>query len=93
MIISTKAGYYRWSGPYGEWGSKKNIIASCDQSLRRLELDYVDNFYNHRTDPDTLLEETAHALNLLVNQGKALYIGVSNYSPEQTKAIANILKN
>lgn len=92
LIISSKAGYYMWEGPYGEWGSKKSIIASCDQSLKRLGLDYVDIFYHHRPDPNTPLEETAHALNLLVNKGKALYIGVSNYSPTQTKQISDIFK-
>ncbi|MHC5374176.1 L-glyceraldehyde 3-phosphate reductase [Enterococcus sp. LJL120] len=92
IIISSKAGYYMWPGPYGEWGSKKNIIASCDQSLQRMQLDYVDIFYHHRPDPDTPLEETAHALDLLVKQGKALYVGVSNYSPEQTAAIAKLFK-
>ena len=92
LIISSKAGYYMWPGPYGEWGSKKNIIASCDQSLKRLQLDYVDLFYHHRPDPDTPLEETAQALDLLVRQGKALYIGVSNYSAEQTAAIAKIFR-
>lgn len=93
LIISSKAGYYMWPGPYGEWGSKKNLIASCDQSLQRLGLDYVDIFYHHRPDPDTPLAETAHALDLLVRQGKALYVGVSNYSAEQTKEIAKILKD
>ena len=92
LIISSKAGYYMWPGPYGEWGSKKNIVASCDQSLQRLGLDYVDIFYHHRPDPDTPLTETAHALDLLVRQGKALYIGVSNYTADQTKAIADIFK-
>lgn len=92
MIISSKAGYYMWEGPYGEWGSKKSIIASADQSLDRLGLDYVDIFYHHRPDPNTPLEETANALNLLVNQGKALYIGVSNYTPEQTKEISKIFR-
>lgn len=92
MIISSKAGYYMWPGPYGEWGSKKNLIASCDQSLKRLDLDYVDIFYHHRPDPDTPLEETAHALDLLVKQGKALYAGVSNYGPEDTKAMSDIMK-
>lgn len=93
LIISSKAGYYMWPGPYGEWGSKKNLIASCDQSLQRLGLDYVDIFYHHRPDPDTPLAETAHALDLVVRQGKALYVGVSNYSAEQTKEIAKILKD
>lgn len=92
MIISSKAGYYMWQGPYGEWGSKKNLIASCDQSLKRLGLDYVDIFYHHRPDPNTPLEETAHALDLLVRQGKALYVGISNYSAEQTAAMTKILK-
>ncbi|MFC6315595.1 aldo/keto reductase [Lapidilactobacillus achengensis] len=92
LIISSKAGYYMWPGPYGEWGSKKNIIASCDQSLQRLGLDYLDIFYHHRPDPDTPLLETAQALDLLVRQGKALYIGVSNYSTAQTQAIAQIFK-
>lgn len=92
MIISSKAGYYMWPGPYGEWGSKKNLIASCDQSLKRLGLDYVDIFYHHRPDPNTPLEETAHALDLLVQQGKALYVGISNYSAEQTAAMTKILK-
>lgn len=92
LIISSKAGYYMWPGPYGEWGSKKNLIASCDQSLKRMGLDYVDIFYHHRPDPDTPLEETAHALDLLVRQGKALYVGVSNYSAEQTKQMTAIMK-
>lgn len=92
MIISSKAGYYMWPGPYGEWGCKKNIIASCNQSLQRLQLDYVDIFYHHRPDPETPIEETAGALDLLVRQGKALYIGVSNYSAEQTRAIAKVFR-
>ena len=92
MIISSKAGYYMWPGPYGEWGSKKSIVASCDQSLTRLGLDYVDIFYHHRPDPDTPLEETAHALDLLVRQGKALYIGISNYSAATTLAMKRLLK-
>lgn len=92
MIISSKAGYYMWPGPYGEWGSKKNLIASCDQSLQRMGLDYVDIFYHHRPDPDTPLEETAQALDLLVRQGKALYVGVSNYNAEQTSAITKIFR-
>lgn len=88
MIISTKAGYYMWEGPYGDWGSKKYIVSSLDQSLKRLGLDYVDIFYHHRPDPHTPLEETIGALDLLVRQGKALYIGISNYRPEQAaKAI------
>ena len=92
IIVSTKAGYLMWEGPYGEWGSKKDIIASCNQSLKRLGLEYVDIFYHHRPDPNTPLEETAQALDLLVRQGKALYIGVSNYSPEQTLAVSKIFK-
>lgn len=92
MIISSKAGYYMWPGPYGKWGSKKSIVASCDQSLTRLGLDYVDIFYHHRPDPDTPLEETAHALDLLVRQGKALYIGISNYSAATTLAMTRLLK-
>ncbi|MGM0165978.1 L-glyceraldehyde 3-phosphate reductase [Enterococcus sp. AZ135] len=90
LIISSKAGYYMWPGPYGEWGSRKSIISSCDQSLKRMGLDYVDIFYSHRPDPDTPLEETALALDQLVHQGKALYVGVSNYSAEQTAEIAKI---
>lgn len=92
MIISTKAGYYMWPGPYGEWGSKKYLVSSLDQSLKRMGLDYVDIFYHHRPDPDTPLEETMSALDLVVRQGKALYIGLSNYRPEETRAAAKILK-
>jgi L-glyceraldehyde 3-phosphate reductase len=92
MIISTKAGYHMWEGPYGEWGSKKYLVSSLDQSLRRMGLDYVDIFYHHRPDPDTPLEETMAALDLIVRQGKALYAGISNYrAPEAAKAIS-ILK-
>jgi L-glyceraldehyde 3-phosphate reductase len=83
LIVSTKAGYYMWPGPYGEWGSKKYLVASLDQSLRRLGLDYVDIFYHHRPDPNTPLEETLGALDLIVRQGKALYAGVSSYSGAQ----------
>ena len=79
LILSSKAGYHMWPGPYGEWGSKKYIVASCDQSLKRMGVDYFDIFYSHRPDPDTPVEETLRALDLLVRQGKALYIGVSNY--------------
>jgi len=86
MIISSKAGYYMWEGPYGEWGSRKNILASLDRSLGRLGLDYVDIFYSHRPDPETPIEETMGALATAVTSGKALYVGVSNYSPEQTLA-------
>lgn len=92
MIISTKAGYYMWAGPYGEWGSKKYLVSSLDQSLKRMGLDYVDIFYHHRPDPNTPLEETMAALDLIVRQGKALYVGLSNYSPEQTKEAARILR-
>lgn len=91
LIISSKAGYYMWPGPYGEWGSKKNLIASLDQSLQRMKLDYVDIFYSHRPDPDTPLEETMGALHQIVRQGKALYVGISSYSPAQTKEASRIL--
>jgi len=83
LIISSKAGFYMWPGPYGEWGSRKNLIASCDQSLQRLQLEYVDIFYHHRPDPETPLEETLGALDSIVQSGKALYAGVSNYSGAQ----------
>lgn len=92
MIISSKAGYYMWPGPYGEWGSKKSLVASCDQSLKRMGLDYVDIFYHHRPDTNTPLEETAQALDLLVKQGKALYVGISNYSAAETRKMTAILK-
>ena len=93
MIISTKAGYKMWEGPYGEWGSKKYLISSLDQSLKRMKLDYVDIFYSHRPDPHTPLEETMGALDLVVRQGKALYVGISNYQlPEATRAL-EILKD
>ncbi|QKS70469.1 L-glyceraldehyde 3-phosphate reductase [Paenalkalicoccus suaedae] len=91
MIISSKAGYKMWDGPYGEWGSKKNLTASLDQSLKRMNLDYVDIFYSHRFDPDTPLEETMGALDQMVKQGKALYVGVSSYDAEQTKRAVEIL--
>ena len=93
LIISSKAGYYMWPGPYGEFGSKKNLTASIDQSLNRMGLEYVDIFYSHRPDPDTPFEETAQALDLMVRQGKALYIGISNYSAEQTKEITKLFKD
>jgi L-glyceraldehyde 3-phosphate reductase len=93
LIISSKAGYHMWEGPYGEWGSKKNLVSSLDQSLKRMGLDYVDIFYHHRPDPDTPLEETMGALDLIVRQGKALYAGVSNYSAEQTAEAVKILKS
>jgi len=92
LIISSKAGYYMWPGPYGEWGSKKYMVSSMDQSLKRMGLDYVDIFYHHRPDPNTPLEETMGALDLLVRQGKALYVGISNYNPEQTREAARILR-
>jgi L-glyceraldehyde 3-phosphate reductase len=91
MIISSKAGYYMWPGPYGEWGSRKNLLSSLDKSLGRLGLDYVDIFYSHRPDPETPIEETMGALATAVQQGKALYVGVSNYSPEQTLAAQKAL--
>ena len=93
LIISTKAGYDMWPGPYGEWGSRKYLLASLDQSLKRMGLDYVDIFYSHRPDPDTPLEETMGALDFAVKQGKALYVGISNYNPEMTRRAAQILKN
>src|SRR5690625_3684160 len=92
LIISTKAGYEMWEGPYGDWGSRKYLISSLDQSLQRMGLDYVDIFYHHRPDPDTPLEETMGALDHVVRQGKALYVGISNYNPEQTEQAAQILK-
>ena len=92
MIISTKAGYSMWPGPYGEWGSRKYLIASLDQSLKRMGLDYVDIFYSHRPDPSTPLEETMKALDHIVRQGKALYVGISSYSAEETKEASKILK-
>lgn len=85
IIISSKAGFYMWPGPYGDWGSRKYIIASCDQSLKRMGVDYFDIFYHHRPDPNTPLEETHGALETLVRQGKVLYAGVSNYSPQMTE--------
>jgi L-glyceraldehyde 3-phosphate reductase len=91
LVISTKAGYLMWPGPYGEWGSRKYLLSSLDQSLKRMGLEYVDIFYSHRPDPQTPLEETMGALHSAVQQGKALYVGVSNYSPEQTREAARIL--
>lgn len=93
LLISTKAGYYMWNGPYGEWGSRKYLISSLDQSLKRMGLEYVDIFYSHRPDPKTPLEETMAALSHIVKQGKALYVGISNYSVEQTKKASEILRN
>ncbi len=92
MIISTKAGYTMWDGPYGDWGSKKYLVASLHQSLKRMKLDYVDIFYHHRPDPNTPLEETMTALDLIVRQGKALYAGISNYPPDQAQKAFDMLK-
>jgi len=92
IIVSTKAGYLMWPGPYGEWGSRKNLLASLDQSLARMGLDYVDIFYSHRLDPDTPLEETMGALETAVRSGKALYVGISSYGPEKTREAAAILR-
>ena len=91
LVISTKAGYLMWPGPYGEWGSRKYLLASLDQSLMRMGLDYVDIFYSHRPDPDTPMEETMTALADAVRQGKALYVGISSYTPEQTRRAVKIL--
>ncbi|WP_112134130.1 L-glyceraldehyde 3-phosphate reductase [Glycomyces dulcitolivorans] len=93
IVVSSKAGYYMWPGPYGEWGSRKYLVSSLDQSLERLGLDYVDVFYHHRPDPDTPLEETMGALDAIVRSGKALYVGVSNYTSEQVRAAAAILRD
>ncbi len=93
LVISSKAGYLMWPGPYGEWGSRKYLISSLDQSLRRLGLDYVDIFYSHRFDPETPLEETMGALDAIVRSGKALYVGISNYDSEQTERAAEILRD
>jgi len=92
LIISTKAGYLMWPGPYGEWGSRKYLIASLDQSLKRMKLDYVDIFYSHRPDPNTPFEETMGALESILRQGKALYVGLSNYTAEQTETAIKILQ-
>jgi L-glyceraldehyde 3-phosphate reductase len=93
IVVSTKAGYHMFDGPYGEWGSRKYLVSSLDQSLRRLGLDYVDVFYHHRPDPDTPLEETMAALDAVVRAGKALYVGISNYTSEQTARAAAILRD
>jgi L-glyceraldehyde 3-phosphate reductase len=93
LIISSKAGYHMWNGPYGEWGSRKYLIASCDQSLKRMGLDYVDIFYSHRFDPDTPLEETMGALDHIVRSGRALYVGISSYNSQRTREAAAILKD
>jgi L-glyceraldehyde 3-phosphate reductase len=92
LVISSKAGYRMWPGPYGEWGSRKYVLASLDQSLKRMGLEYVDIFYSHRPDPDTPLEETMSALDQAVRQGKALYVGISSYSPEQSRQASQILR-
>ena len=92
MIITSKAGYLMWPGPYGEWGSRKYLISSCDQSLKRMGLEYVDIFYSHRPDPDTPLEETMMALDQIVRSGKALYAGISSYSPEESEKAIGILR-
>lgn len=92
LIISTKAGYTMWEGPYGDWGSKKYLVASLDQSLKRMGLDYIDIFYHHRPDPETPLEETMAALDLIVRQGKALYVGISNYRPAEAAKAFQLLK-
>ncbi|WP_158995607.1 L-glyceraldehyde 3-phosphate reductase [Mucilaginibacter sp. L196] len=92
LIISSKAGYNMWEGPYGDWGSKKYLVSSLDQSLKRMGLDYVDIFYHHRPDPNTPLEETMGALDLIVRQGKALYVGISNYQAEEADKAIKILK-
>ena len=92
IVISTKAGYHMWNGPYGEWGSRKYLVSSLDQSLKRMGLDYVDVFYHHRPDPDTPLEETMGALDAVVRAGKAQYVGISNYTSEQTAQAAAILQ-
>jgi L-glyceraldehyde 3-phosphate reductase len=93
LIVSTKAGYDMWDGPYGDWGSRKYLLASLDQSLHRMGLDYVDIFYSHRADPDTPLEETMGALHTAVQQGKALYAGISSYSPQRTEQAARVLRD
>jgi L-glyceraldehyde 3-phosphate reductase len=93
LIISSKAGYQMWNGPYGEWGSRKSLIASCDQSLKRMGLDYVDIFYSHRFDPDTPLAETMGALDHIVRSGRALYVGISSYNSQRTREAAAILKD
>ncbi len=93
IVISSKAGYWMWPGPYGEWGSRKHLLSSLDQSLRRMGLDYVDIFYHHRPDPDTPLEESLGALDQIVRSGKALYVGISSYSAETTRQAAQILRS
>jgi aryl-alcohol dehydrogenase-like predicted oxidoreductase len=90
--VTTKAGWPMWPGPYGDWGSRKYLVASLDQSLKQMELGYVDIFFHHRPDPETPLEETMGALDHIVRQGKALYVGISSYTPEQTRRAAHILR-
>jgi len=92
LVISTKAGWGMWPGPYGDWGSRKYLVASLDQSLKRMGLDYVDIFYHHRPDPETPMEETMMALDHIVRQGKALYVGISSYTPDQTRQAVSILR-
>ena len=92
LIISSKAGFKMWNGPYGEWGSRKSLIASCDQSLKRMQLDYVDIFYHHRPDPSTPIEESMQALDFIVRSGRALYVGISNYNPEDALKAFTILR-
>ena len=92
LVVSNKAGYRMWPGPYGEWGSRKYLVSSCDQSLKRTGLDYFDIFYSHRPDPDTPLEETMGALDFIVRSGRAIYAGISTYSPEQTREASRILR-
>ncbi len=92
LIISSKAGYWMWDGPYGEWGSRKYLVSSLDQSLKRMGLDYVDIFYHHRPDPDTPLEETMGALDYIVRSGRALYVGISNYRPKEARLAIQILR-
>lgn len=93
LFISSKAGYYMWEGPYGEWGSRKYLVSSLDRSLKRMGLDYVDLFYHHRPDPDTPLEETMQALDFIVRNGRALYVGISNYPADKTREASRILKS
>jgi L-glyceraldehyde 3-phosphate reductase len=93
LIISSKAGYWMWPGPYGEWGSRKYLVSSCDQSLKRMGLDYVDIFYSHRPDPETPLEETMGALDYIVRSGRALYAGISSYRPDQARQAIQILRD
>ena len=93
LFISSKAGFDMWPGPYGDWGSRKYLISSCDQSLKRLQLDYVDLFYSHRYDPETPLEETMGALDFIVRSGRALYAGISNYPPKETQQAIEILRD